>query len=68
MGMAMSQCPNHNSQDTNGLCKCVTVKVIKPVAVTAVSNCSKNVFIVAITLRESVDLPNLKVEVSVRES
>jgi hypothetical protein len=46
----------------------VTVKVIKPVAVTAVSNCSKNVFIVAITLRESVDLPNLKVEVSVRES
>lgn len=43
MGMAMIQCRNHNSHEIMGLCKCVTVKVIKPVAVTAVSSCRMNV-------------------------
>jgi len=41
---------------------CVTVKVIMPVAVTAVNNCRITVFILAAALEESVDLPNLKVE------
>ncbi len=42
MGMAMIQCRNHSSHDINGACKCVTVKVIMPVAVTAVSSCNMN--------------------------
>ena len=45
MGMAMSQCKNHNSQLIKGACRCVIVNVIMPVAVNAVSNCSKNSFI-----------------------
>ena len=48
MGMAMIQCQNHNSQEIKGACRCVTVKVIIPVAVAAVINCSKNSFIVYI--------------------
>lgn len=50
MGMAMIQCQNHKVQDINGACKCVIVKVIIPVAVTAVSNCSINVGILVYIL------------------
>ncbi len=38
--MAIAQCKHHNVHDTNGACKCVTTKVIKPVAVIAVNACS----------------------------
>jgi hypothetical protein len=34
--MATSQCVNHSSQLISGACRCVTVKVISPVAVRAV--------------------------------
>ena len=39
MGMATIQCNSHNSQLIKGACRCVTVNVIMPVAMTAVRNC-----------------------------
>jgi hypothetical protein len=41
--MAITQCVPHSSHEISGECKCVTTKVIMPVAVTAVSNCSTSV-------------------------
>lgn len=43
MGMARIQCQNHSSHATNGACRCVTVNVIMPVAMTAVRNCVRAV-------------------------
>jgi hypothetical protein len=41
MGMATSQCRNQSPHEIKGECMCVTVNVIMPVAVMAVSNCNK---------------------------
>lgn len=43
MGQAIIQCQIHSDQEIRGACRCVTVKVIRPVAVSAVSNCSFNI-------------------------
>jgi hypothetical protein len=53
----MIQCKNHSSQDIRSACRCVTVKVIKPVAVNEVNNCSNNACIVYIA-EILVDLEN----------
>jgi hypothetical protein len=52
IGMASSQCQNHKAHDINSACKCVTVKVINPVAVTAVSSCKISVLITVYTLEK----------------
>lgn len=54
----MIQCQNHNSHDIKGACRCVTVKVIMPVAVTAVSSCSINVRIQLYSPNGSTGLKN----------
>jgi len=54
MGIAISQCQNHNCQDIRGECRCVTVNVIKPVAVTAVSSCRINFLIIKYIVEKRV--------------
>ena len=46
MGMAKTQCSDQSCQEIRSLCRCVITKVIRPVAVVEVNNCSKNSFIV----------------------
>lgn len=42
MGHAMIQCMNQRPHEIKSTCRCVTVKVIMPVAVNEVDNCSNN--------------------------
>lgn len=51
MGMARIQCQNHDSHETKGACRCVTVNVIMPVAMTAVNNCVRAVSMIYLRKR-----------------